>query len=200
MSRLLPILVGAGIIYAIITLIAWAVVLAILYALLKLVLLVFVVVSVGYLVFGVLTLFLFLFDPNGTILEKGPFVWWRSIDPGLRTASMFGAGIFLVVGLIYWNTGLSDGVSCPNIEVQYRSAFGPGYKMIIFNRGSSALENLAVKAPNWSRPSVVCGSLPPGDSVSVGWMELPESVKLGRTYQISADGFLGWKSVTMPRQ
>ena len=79
MNKLVKILMGAGIVYAIITLIAGAVLLAILYALLRLVLGIFVVVSVGYLVFGVINLFFYFFDPNGTILEKGPFVWWRSI-------------------------------------------------------------------------------------------------------------------------
>lgn len=38
---------------------------------------------------------------------------------------------------------------------------------------------------------IVSNNLKPGDSVEAGWLELPEGIKKGKVYKISADGYTG---------
>jgi hypothetical protein len=98
--------------------------------------------------------------------------------------------VVIVAGVFVF--GISDGWINPKIRVACReSLVGKGYVFRITNAGSKPLFNVTVASDRWRKPHVVASVLKPGDSVEAGWLELPEPIKKGVVYSISADGYLG---------
>ena len=100
--------------------------------------------------------------------------------------------ILAVIAAIIYFSGIGDGVVNPSVQVTYReSLVGNGYVFKITNASSKPLFNVTVTCDRWSKRYIISRQLNPGDSTEAGWLELPEGVKWGYTYYITADGYAG---------
>ena len=100
--------------------------------------------------------------------------------------------IAAIVAVIIFVLGIGDGVINPDVRTQYReSLVGNGYVLIITNAGSKPLFHVTVGCEQWKKRYIVSPQLNPGDKAEAGWLELPEGIKKGREYLITADGYAG---------
>jgi hypothetical protein len=84
-----------------------------------------------------------------------------------------------------------DGRTIPDVRCQYReSLLGNGYVLIVTNSGGRPLFNVTVTCQKWQKRYIISHQLNPGDSAEAGWMQLPEGVRKGIQYEISAEGYL----------
>jgi hypothetical protein len=95
--------------------------------------------------------------------------------------------------------GLLDGFLVPNVKVSYRGSWvTSGYVLKIVNAGNKPLFNIRVTSRDWNKAYLISSQLDSGSSTEAGWIELPEGIKLGRSYQIAAEGYLLARTIQMP--
>lgn len=100
--------------------------------------------------------------------------------------------VLAVIAVALYFFGIGDGVVNPNVRVTYReSLVGNGFVFNVTNAGSKPLFNVTVTCDRWSKRYIISRQLNSGESTEAGWLELPEGIKRGYTYYITADGYAG---------
>ena len=122
-------------------------------------------------------------------------------ERGRVSLGIVGAVLVLLVLCAAFLRGCGDGIVSPGVRVSYRQALlRTDYVLTIVNSGSKPLFNVTVASDGWQQPVRVAQQLNVGSEVDAGWLELPEGCQRGRSYRVSADGYVLPARFTIPTE